>query len=249
MRIVMGLSLIVSLFQLNMCASSSSNTGIKKAGSASSAQHNSTSKKVGKAPKKQLAKTPSSIPDDATLKAKGLKRATFAAGCFWCIQPPFDKLPGVVYTFVGYAGGKKKNPTYREVAYGKTTHLESIHVIYDPKKVSYKRILEVFWTNIDPTDPKGQFVDKGPHYRSAIFYYGQQQRQLAEASKKQIASSKRFSRPIVTMIRKAGPFYMDKTYHQKYYISHPYRYKRYRRGSGRDAFIQRHWVSPVFRIK
>lgn len=167
--------------------------------------------------------------------------ATFAGGCFWCMQPPFDKTKGVLATFVGYTGGKEKNPTYKQVAYGRTSHTESIQIVFDPRIVSYQKLLDIFWRNIDPTAKNRQFVDVGTQYRAAIFWHNARQKKLAEASKLALSRSKRFSKPIVTEITKASIFYKAETYHQKYYKKNPFNYYRYRRGSGRDAFIQKHW--------
>lgn len=176
-----------------------------------------------------------------TAKVGKYMRATFAAGCFWCIQPPFDKLKGVISTKVGYTGGVKPNPTYKQVAYGLTKHAEAIEVVYDPKVVSYATLLKVFWTQIDPTVTDRQFVDVGPHYRAAVFYHNEDQRKLAEKTKQLIAQSGCFKSPIVTFIVPARPFYDGEKYHQKFYKKSTYRYKSYRIGSGRDRFIERYW--------
>ena len=167
--------------------------------------------------------------------------ATFAGGCFWCMEPPFEKLPGVYSVTSGYAGGPEKNPTYKQVASGKTGHTESIQVVFDPKKVTYLQLLDVFWRNIDPTDAGGQFVDRGTQYRAAIFTHDEKQARQAQRSKKALASSGRFSKPIVAKIQPITKFYPAEEYHQDYYKKSPRNYKRYRRGSGRDAFIQKHW--------
>ncbi|MEW6144268.1 MAG: peptide-methionine (S)-S-oxide reductase MsrA [Thermodesulfobacteriota bacterium] len=177
----------------------------------------------------------------ADAKGAGLEIATFAGGCFWCIQPPFDKLEGVVKTTVGYTGGKEKDPTYKQVSYGKTGHAESIEIIYDPKKVTYEELLEVFWMNIDPTDSGGQFVDRGKQYRPAIFYHGEEQKKAAEASRDKLAKSGRFDKPIVVEIVVAAEFYPAEDYHQMFYKKDPVRYKSYRSGSGRDQFIEEYW--------
>ncbi len=190
-----------------------------------------------KAPVRKVIATPQTQPARA-----GYAKATFAAGCFWCIQPPFDRVKGVIRTRVGYTGGVKPNPTYRAVAYGRTKHLESIEVVYDPKKVSYGKLLRVFWKNIDPTAVNRMFVDVGAHYRGVIFYHNESQRKQAEASKKALAHSKCFKRRIATEITKAGPFYAAEKYHQKFYIKSTYRYKRYHHGSGRIPFIKKYWV-------
>jgi len=172
---------------------------------------------------------------------KNLKRATFAGGCFWCTESDFEKVDGVVEVISGYTGGHKENPTYEEVSSGVTGHIESVQVIYDPAKVSYEQLLDVFWRHVDPTDAGGQFVDRGSQYRSAIFYQDAEQRRLAEASKAKLAQSGRFDKPVVTEIVKLGPFYPAEDYHQDYYKKNPLRYKYYRYGSGRDQFLERVW--------
>jgi len=172
---------------------------------------------------------------------KNLKRAAFAGGCFWCTESDFEKVDGVVEVFSGYTGGKTENPTYEEVSSGVTGHIESVMVIYDPKKVSYEQLLDVFWRHVDPTDAGGQFVDRGSQYRSAIFYQDDEQRRLAEASKAELAKSGRFDKPIVTEIVKLGEFYPAEAYHQDYYKKNPLRYKYYRYGSGRDQYLEQVW--------
>ena len=167
--------------------------------------------------------------------------ATFAGGCFWCMQPPFEQLTGVKKVTAGYTGGHKANPTYEEVSSGTTGHYEAIQVLYDPAVVQYKQLLEVFWRNIDPTDPEGQFTDRGLQYHTAIFYHNEQQRKIAESSKEIVQKSGKFSRPIVTKIIPAGVFYKAEDYHQDYYRSSPIRYKMYKIGSGRDQFIHKTW--------
>jgi peptide-methionine (S)-S-oxide reductase len=169
-------------------------------------------------------------------------KATLAGGCFWCMEPPYDELDGVLATISGYAGGKKKNPTYEEVSTGTTGHTEVVQVIYDPKKISYSRLLEVFWRNIDPLTPNRQFCDAGSQYRSAIFYHDENQKRLAEASKE--AVSKRFDKPIVTEIVPAAEFYPAEDYHQDYYKKNPIRYKIYRYGCGRDQRLEELWGTP-----
>jgi peptide-methionine (S)-S-oxide reductase len=167
--------------------------------------------------------------------------ATFAGGCFWCMEPPFDKLPGVTATISGYTGGKKVNPTYQEVSSGSTGHAEAVQVIYDPKKVSYEKLLETFWVNIDPTVKDRQFCDVGNQYRTAIFYNDEAQRKAAEASKAATERTKPFKEPIVTPIEMAGAFYRAEEYHQDYYLKNPVRYKFYRGGCGRDARLKELW--------
>jgi peptide-methionine (S)-S-oxide reductase len=166
-------------------------------------------------------------------------KATFAGGCFWCMEPPFDKLDGVISTISGYAGGTKKNPTYEEVSAGKTGHAEVVQITYDPKKITYEKLLEVFWHNVDPLTPNRQFCDVGSQYRTAIFYHDETQKRLAEESKK--ALSKRFKEPIVTEIVAASVFYPAEDYHQDYYIKNPLRYKYYRYSCGRDQRLEALW--------
>ena len=167
--------------------------------------------------------------------------ATFAGGCFWCMEPPYDKLPGVAATISGYMGGRKLNPTYEEVSSGTTGHAEAVQVVYDPKKVSYEKLLEVFWVNVDPTVKNRQFCDSGSQYRTAIFYHDDAQRKAAEASKAELEKSKPFKEPIVTPIEMAGVFYPAEDYHQDYYKKNPVRYQFYRNGCGRDARLRQLW--------
>ena len=164
--------------------------------------------------------------------------ATFAGGCFWCMEPPFDKLAGVLSTTSGYTGGQKSDPTYEEVSSGATGHAEALQVRYDPARVSYEKLLEVFWHNIDPEDAGGQFCDRGSQYRSEIFYHSGEQKRLAEASLDKLRRSGKLSRPIATPIVPATTFYPAETYHQDYYKKNPIRYKLYRRGCGRDARLK-----------
>ena len=170
-----------------------------------------------------------------------LAKATFSGGCFWCMEHPFDQLDGVISTTSGYTGGDKVNPTYLEVSSGTTGHAESVQVLYDPTQISYGELLEVFWRNIDPVDPTGQFCDKGSQYRSAIFYFDEDQRQLAEQSKLALETSHRLPAPVVTEIVSASDFYPAEDYHQDYYQKHPVRYKVYRFGCGRDQRLSELW--------
>jgi peptide-methionine (S)-S-oxide reductase len=174
----------------------------------------------------------------ATLHAQ---RATaiFAGGCFWCMEPPFEKLKGVVSVVSGYTGGVTKNPTYEEVSDGGTGHYEAVLVTYDPKQVSYATLLDVFWHNIDPLDASGQFCDKGGQYRAAIFYRNPAERQLAEQTKQKIAQAKRWN--IATQILPATPFYLAEGYHQDYAKKNPVRYKFYRFNCGRDHRLEQLW--------
>jgi peptide-methionine (S)-S-oxide reductase len=173
-----------------------------------------------------------------------LATATFAGGCFWCMEPPFDEVPGVVSTTSGYTGGRRPSPTYEEVSAGGTGHAEAVQVRYDPGRVTYQRLLEVFWRNVDPVAKGRQFCDVGSQYRSAIFVHDEEQRRLAEASRRALEDSGRFSVPIATEIVSAGPFYPAEDYHQDYYREHPLRYKLYRAGCGRDARLRELWGEP-----
>ncbi len=181
------------------------------------------------------------IPASAAMPAANYAEATFAGGCFWCMEPPFDKLDGVITTTSGYTGGKKKNPTYKEVSRGGTGHTESIRVVYDASKISYRELLEVFWHNIDPLARNRQFCDIGDQYRSAIFYHDEEQRRLAEATKKQLEASGRFKDPIATQILAAGEFWPAEDYHQDYYKKNPIRYRFYRFSCGRDRRLEELW--------
>jgi peptide methionine sulfoxide reductase msrA/msrB len=166
----------------------------------------------------------------------------FAAGCFWCTEADFEKVDGVIEALSGYTGGRVANPTYQQVSAGGTGHLEAVKVIYDPSKITYVQLLQVFWRHVNPTDAGGQFVDRGPQYRSAIFYANDQERQLAEASKEALGAGRRFEKPIVTEILLLGAFYPAEDYHQDYYQKNPLRYRYYRSGSGRDQFIESVWA-------
>lgn len=167
------------------------------------------------------------------------EKATFAGGCFWCMQPPYDKLPGVVKTTVGYTGGLQANPTYEEVSSGRTGHAEAVEITFDPAKTSYRQLLDVFWQNIDPTVENRQFADVGSQYRTAIFYHDERQKNDALASQADLEKSGRYDRPIVTQIAPAGLFYPAEDYHQKYYQKSPVHYQLYKVGSGREAYIKK----------
>jgi len=167
--------------------------------------------------------------------------ATFAGGCFWCMQPAFDAVKGVTRTVVGYTGGRAEHPTYEEVSSGSTGHVEAIEVEYDPARVSYETLLDVFWHNVDPTDAGGQFCDRGPQYTSEIFVHDQAQQAAALSSKAEIEGTKPFAAPIVTRITQAGSFWPAEDYHQDYYKKNPLRYKYYRWGCGRDARLKELW--------
>ena len=191
------------------------------------------------------AEPPRQQDKQASTPAKGgkLAKATFAGGCFWCMEPPFEKLPGVASVTSGYTGGKTKAPSYSAVSSGRTKHVEAVQVVYDPSRVSYQYLLKVFWRQIDPTDDGGQFADRGKQYRTAVFVRDRTERELAEASKRELEKSGIFKAPIVTEIRWAQPFYAAEAYHQDYYKKHPSDYKRYRVGSGREGFLKAVWSS------
>src|SRR6056297_370327 len=174
-------------------------------------------------------------------KPAALETATFAGGCFWCMEAAFEKLEGVRDVVSGYTGGHVENPTYEQVSSGGSGHAEAIRVRYDPEKISYEKLLDAFWRQIDPTDAGGSFADRGSQYRSAIFYHSEKQQKLAEASKQELAESGRFDSPIVTEIEPAQTFYPAEDYHQDYYKKHSFRYKLYRHGSGRDQFLEKAW--------
>ena len=167
--------------------------------------------------------------------------ATFAGGCFWCMEPPFEKLPGVSSVTSGYTGGPQQDPSYEQVSSGGTGHTEAVRVVFDPSKVSYEKLLEVFWVNIDPTVKDRQFCDAGNQYRTGIFYHDEAQRKAAEASKAALEKSKPFKEPLVTPIEMAGQFYPAEEYHQDYYKKNPVRYNFYRTGCGRDARLKQLW--------
>ncbi len=174
------------------------------------------------------------------------RAAIFAGGCFWCMEPPFEALDGVIGVEAGYTGGRTANPTYEEVSTGRTGHLEAVRVVYDPGVVSYDRLLEVFWRQVDPTDSGGQFADRGGQYATAIFYLDEEQRRLAEASRKRLDASGIFDRPVVTAILPAGTFYPAEEYHQDYYRKNVLHYTLYKKGSGRADFIESTWKGRAF---
>ena len=177
-------------------------------------------------------------------KNEKYEKAVFAGGCFWCMQPPFDFLDGVITTTAGYTGGPEKSPTYKEVAYGRTGHTEAVEVIYDPEVISYDKLLTIFWMNIDPTDADGQFVDRGKQYRPGVFYLNESQKKTATESKNKLEKSGKFDEPIVVEITELDEFWDAEEYHQMYYKKKPMPYKTYRIGSGRDKFIEKTWRQP-----
>jgi len=172
-----------------------------------------------------------------------VERAIFAGGCFWCMEAPFEKLDGVVQVVSGYTGGDEINPTYQQVSAGETSHLEAIEVTYNPELIQYSTLLDTYWRQIDPTDGGGSFVDRGSHYRSAIFYLGPEQKKQALKSRAELDGSGRYQQPIVTEIIEAKTFYLAEEYHQDYYKNNPLRYKYYRYGSGRDQYLDKVWGS------
>ncbi|MFA6149396.1 MAG: peptide-methionine (S)-S-oxide reductase MsrA [bacterium] len=185
------------------------------------------------------------IASDTVRAAGKLEKATFAGGCFWCMEHPFDELPGVVSVTAGYTGGQKKNPTYQEVSAGGTGHAESVQVVFDPSRISYGKLLDVYWRNIDPTTKDRQFCDSGNQYRSAIFYHSEEQRRAALQSKETLEKTKPFREPVVTAIVPAGEFYPAEEYHQHYYKKNPIRYRYYRAGCGRDRRLKELWGSAA----
>jgi peptide methionine sulfoxide reductase msrA/msrB len=173
-----------------------------------------------------------------------METAIVAGGCFWCMEPPFEKLDGVINVIPGYLGGTKAKPSYEEVSAGNSGHWEAVKIVFDPARVSYETIIEVFWHQVDPTDGEGQFVDRGSQYKTAIFYQTDEQKRIAERSREKLAASGVFAKPIVTPILKAAEFYPAEDYHQDYYKKNPVRYKTYRYFSGRDQFIEKSWKEP-----
>lgn len=171
------------------------------------------------------------------------EKATFAGGCFWCMEPPFEALKGkgVIDVIAGYTGGERKFPTYEQVSQGKTSHFEAVEVTFDPKQVSYQALCDIFWQNIDPTDSGGQFNDRGAHYKTAIFYHSEDQKQVAEATKKDLEKSGKFTETIVTAILPAKTFYKAEEYHQDYYRKNVTHYNLYKEGSGRGPFLRKLW--------
>lgn len=169
------------------------------------------------------------------------QEATFAGGCFWCLEPAFAQVKGIIDLKVGYTGGSVANPTGMQVHYEDTGHYEALHVVFDPKQVTYQELLDTFWRQIDPTDPGGQFYDRGQSYQTAIFFHTDEQKRLAEESKKKMDASGIFPKPIVTKILPAKPFYEAEDYHQQYYKKNPMRYQLYSFGSGRKGYLKKTW--------
>jgi len=187
---------------------------------------------------------PNNIPSKKVSISGKTEQATFAGGCFWCMETPFENIDGVISVISGYSGGNEKNPAYKDVAAGKTGHRESVQITYDPLEISFSELLYIYWRQFDPTDAGGSFYDRGLQYTSAIFYHDSGQKEVAEASKKELGKSGVFKKVIVTKIIKFKNFYDAEEYHQDYYLKSPDHYKAYRKGSGRDAFIKAHWEVP-----
>lgn len=181
------------------------------------------------------------VPAYAAENTPARATATFAGGCFWCMEPPFDKTEGVLSTTSGYTGGRTANPTYKDVSAGTTGHIEAVQIVYDPARVSYEKLLEIFWRNVDPTDAGGQFCDRGRQYRTAIFYHDPNQKRAAEQAKAALDRAKPFKEKIVTEIIAATEFYPAEEYHQDYYQKNPIRYKFYRNNCGRDRRLEQVW--------
>ena len=184
------------------------------------------------------------LPGTLSSDESRLKKATFAGGCFWCMEPPFDKLDGVISTTSGYIGGHVKDPTYKQVSAGITGHAEAVEVLYDPMQVTYAELLEIFWRNIDPLTRNRQFCDRGSQYRAGVFFHDSKQEHLARDYKARLERSGRFEAPVVTEIVAALEFYPAEEYHQDYYKKHPVRYRVYRFGCGRDRRLDEIWGEP-----
>jgi len=189
------------------------------------------------------------VSSDRPAPAEGAEIATLAGGCFWCMEPPFEAQPGVYSVISGYSGGPEVNPSYENVASGRTGHTEAIQVTFDPEQISYETILEIFWRSMDPTDPGGQFADRGTQYRPSIFAHDEKQREIAAKSKAALMASGRFDKPIAVEIVDFEAFYPAEDYHQDYYRKNPTHYKAYRRGSGREGFLQQTWGEKLEKMK
>jgi peptide-methionine (S)-S-oxide reductase len=192
-----------------------------------------------------LAVILSAVLMSGVVPAAALEKAVFAGGCFWCMEAPFDQLPGVASVTVGYTGGQTKNPTYKEVSAGGTGHAEAVQIVYDPSRISYTALLAVFWRNIDPTVSDRQFCDVGHQYRAAIFYRGEEQRKAAQQSKAALERKRPFRGAVVTEISPAAEFYRAEEYHQHYYKKNPLRYSLYRSSCGRDKRLKELWGSDA----
>jgi peptide methionine sulfoxide reductase msrA/msrB len=192
-----------------------------------------------------LEPKPERAETEKPMKAENTRTAVFAGGCFWCTESDFEKVAGVLEVISGYTGGQIPDPTYEQVCQGTTGHVEAVKVIYDADQISYDDLLEIFWRHVDPTDAGGQFADRGPQYRSAIFYADETQRQQAQASKQRVVRSLRFVKPVVTHILPLGEFFPAEDYHQDFHKHNPTRYNGYRSGSGRDQFLKKIWSTPA----
>jgi methionine-S-sulfoxide reductase len=179
--------------------------------------------------------------ENTNINTENLQTAIFAGGCFWCMEPPYDHLPGIISTTVGYTGGQVENPTYEEVTTGETGHAEAVKIVFDSTKIHYADLVRVFWRNIDPTNPFGQFADRGSQYRTAIFYLDEEQKKIAEQSKRELEESGKFKDPIATQIVEASEFYEAEEYHQEFYKKNPLRYNSYKVGSGRAGYLKKTW--------
>jgi peptide methionine sulfoxide reductase msrA/msrB len=197
----------------------------------------------------QARSTEEKTPKAKVAPTEKTAEAVFAGGCFWCTESDFEKVDGVLDAVSGYTGGKVTNPTYEQVSAGGTGHIEAVKVIYDPSRITYEQLLQVFWRHVNPTDAGGQFVDRGAHYRSAIFYANEEERLLADKSKKKLEASGHFDQPIVTDVLPLGTFYPAEDYHQDYYKKNPLRYSYYRSGSGRDQFLEKAWAGQENAVK
>lgn len=186
------------------------------------------------------------LPIQSVVRAgTNYEKATFAGGCFWCMEQPFEKHKGVIEVASGYIGGFKDDPTYGQVSTGTTGHVEAVQITFDPSKISYTELLTIFWKQINPTDFGGQFVDRGSQYHTIVFYHSEEQKRLAEMTKEQLSNAGIFDKPIVTEIRKATRFYRAEEYHQDYYKKSAERYESYKRGSGRDIFLEKIWGNKM----
>ena len=228
---------VLLLLSLSACQSGTSSTDDAPQGSAVPASEAQASEPEAAAETQPAA----TGQPEAMAVPEGMSVATFAGGCFWCMEPPFEKLEGVLDAISGYTAGPEKAPTYKQVSSGSTGHTEAVRVIYDPAKVDYKTLVETFWRGMDPTDAGGQFADRGSQYRPAIFVHTPEQREIAEASKQALMESKRFDKPIVVPIEPAQAFWVAEEYHQNYYKTNAAHYNAYKKGSGRAGFLEKTW--------
>ncbi|MGM0555231.1 MAG: peptide-methionine (S)-S-oxide reductase MsrA [Myxococcota bacterium] len=234
--------LIALVAALSLVACKSTNGSVEAEGSnTESAEADEPAGDEQAASESEAPKNPTAAMLAQYKENEDLAIATFAGGCFWCMEPPFEDKDGVKEVVSGYAGGEEQNPTYKQVAGGKTSHTETVQVVYDPSTITYAELLEIFWQQIDPTQADGQFVDIGSQYRTAIFYHDDEQKILAEQSKQMLAEEGPFDEEIVTEIQPLDKFWVAEEYHQDFYKKSTRRYKSYRSGSGRDPFIQKYW--------